>query len=296
MVINQNKITKYEKGFGWAGFGNGEEIAKYYQYVLKKINSNIIIYIPYCDFDPLVGQLGKTKCAKSINYKNIQHYHNYIKYIKQTYGDNVHLGTSCLYNGIKYYNNALIIPCYNKLFKGTLPFQGDILRKIPWNKKKTALVWRGGCSGECVISVRRRIVSSLWDKPGCNVKLSKDWCKLPQDHKYIGERISKEEQLQYKFILCIDGNGWPGNLEWVFFTGCVPVIICDWHIWFYKYLKPGYHFVEINTDLSNLLPVVDDLLNNPDKYYQISLNANRFAKEYLNSKAIKKYIYKSLLR
>jgi hypothetical protein len=57
-----------------------------------------------------------------------------------------------------------------------------------------------------VISTRRRVVD----------KLTKNWCNLPEDKKYIGSPITKQGQLQYKFILCIDGNDWPGNLEWVF--------------------------------------------------------------------------------
>lgn len=134
----------------------------------------------------------------------------------------------------------------------------------------------------------------LWDRPNWDVKLSKKWCHLSDDHKWIGSKISKEQQLGYKFILCLDGNGWPGKLDWVFFSGCVPVIICDWPVWFYKYLKPGYHFVKINSDLSNLLPVVDDLLTNPEKYKQISSNATAFAQQYLLAISIKKYIRASL--
>lgn len=293
ILINKDNIIKYKQGFGWSGFGSGDAIPQYYQQVLRQSKSNINIYIPFCDCDPLVGQLGHTTCAKSIGYKNIQRYQDYISYLKKQFGDNVYLGTSCLYKGNSYYPKTLTIPCYDNLFRGILPFHQDVVNKHPWHTKKTGLVWRGGCSGECVISVRRRVVNMLWNRPDCDVKLSPNWCKMPDDQKYIGSRISKKHQLRYKFILCLDGNGWPGNLEWVFFSGCVPVIICDWHIWFYKYLKPGYHFVEINSDLSNLLTVVDDLLTNPEKYRQISLNAQAFAWKYLQPRAIKAYIHQN---
>ena len=292
LLINKDNITKYGH-FGWGHLGDA--IPQYYQQVLRKSKSNINIYIPHCDFDPLVGQLGHTTCAKSIGYKNIQRYHDYISYLKKKFGDNVYLGTSCLYKGKSYYAKTLTIPCYDSLFRGILPFQQDVVNKHPWHTKKTGLVWRGGCSGECQVSIRRRVVNMLWDRPDCDVKLSPLYCEMPFDQKYIGQEISKEHQLRYKFILCLDGNSWPSNLEWVFFSGCVPVIICDYHMWFYKYLKPGYHFVEINSDLSNLLTVVDDLLTNPEKYKQISLNAQVFARKYLQPRAIKTYIHQSIM-
>ena len=78
ILINKDNITKYKQGFGWSGFVTGDAIPKYYQYILRKIRTDINIYIPFCDFNPLVGQLGNTHCAKSIGYRNIQRYQDYI--------------------------------------------------------------------------------------------------------------------------------------------------------------------------------------------------------------------------
>ena len=129
-------------------------------------------------------------------------------------------------------------------------------------------------------------------KNNCNVKFTKNWCNLIEDQKYIGSPITKQEQLQYKFILCIDGNGRPGNLEWVFLQVAVPVIICEWYVWFYKFLIPGFHYVKINPDLSDLLPIVNDLIQNPEKYKKNAENAKQFALDYLKSKAIKNIFLK----
>jgi hypothetical protein len=68
IIITKNIIKKYNKGFGWCGFGTGDSIPQYYQYILQKNQSDATIYIPYCDFDPLPGLLGKTDCAKSLGY------------------------------------------------------------------------------------------------------------------------------------------------------------------------------------------------------------------------------------
>ena len=293
ILINKDSIIKRGRKFGW-GNSNCNQIFEYYKNVLKEKDLDINIYIPYCDYDPLVGQLGKTSCSKLVDYIDKEKYKNYIDYLKKEFGENVYIGVSCLYNGVKYYSNMITIPCYDSLFIGKKLFKQNDLDKYPWNKKKTEIVWRGGCSGECLYSLRRQVVDILYNNPKCNIQFTSNWCKK-YDTPYIGQRINMKDQLKYKYILCIDGNGWPGNMEWIFFTGCVPVIISDWQIWFYKYLIPGYHFVKIKTDLSDLKEIVNDLLNNPNKYEHIAKNALAFSKKYLNPDAIKYYIRNNIV-
>ena len=91
ILINRHKITKYGKNFGW-GNSNGDYIFRYYQYVLQKLNSNINIYIPFCDFDPLSSLLGVTSCSKSLGYINKTDYFNYIQYLKKKFNKNIYLG------------------------------------------------------------------------------------------------------------------------------------------------------------------------------------------------------------
>ena len=55
------------------------------------------------------------------------------------------------------------------------------------------------------------------------------------------------------------------------------------------------HFVKIKTDLSDLKDIVNDLLNNPNKYKHIAKNAMDFSKKYLNSDSIKYYIRNNIV-
>ena len=82
---------------------------------------------------------------------------------------------------------------------------------IPFSEKKNKAVWRGYIHKEN----RRTLVKEFYNHPKCNIgniplhNENPDWAK---------PFISIEEQLQYKFILSIEGHDVATNLKWIFFS------------------------------------------------------------------------------
>lgn len=51
--------------------------------------------------------------------------------------------------------------------------------------------------------------------------------------------------------------------------------------WFYKSLKPGVHYLQVNEDLSNLVGQVQWAMDNDEKARKIALEGQKFAREHL---------------
>ena len=78
---------------------------------------------------------------------------------------------------------------------------------------------------------------------------------VPKLNIYTAEYIDRNEMIQYKYVLDIDGNSstWDAT-AWKLNSGSV-IFKTDsnWHQWFYEDYKPWIHYIPINDDFSNIL-------------------------------------------
>ncbi len=95
-------------------------------------------------------------------------------------------------------------------------------------------------------------------------------------------KMTIQEQMQYKFIACPEGNDVATNLKWVMHSNslCImPKPTCE--SWFMEgILKPGVHYAEVKSDFSDLENVMDHYLHNPEEAKRIITQANLHASRF----------------
>ena len=148
--------------------------------------------------------------------------------------------------------------------------------------KKNLIVWRGKVHPSQ--PQRIQFLEKYHNHPLCNVgkvnhnSLNPIWTK---------PRLNISEQLQYKFILSIEGNDVASNLKWIMSSNSLAVMPKPkFESWFMEgLLIPDYHFVEIKHDYSDLEEKLNYYIENPDKASLIISNAHKFISPFLNKES-----------
>jgi hypothetical protein len=100
---------------------------------------------------------------------------------------------------------------------------------------------------------------------------------IPKDNIHSPEHIDRNEMINYKYILDIDGNAstWDAT-AWKLNSGSV-IFKTDsnWVQWFYEDYKPWKHFIPINDDFSNIQEQYKWCEENQDKCEEIVKNAKQ---------------------
>ncbi len=168
--------------------------------------------------------------------------------------------------------------------------------KRDFRKKKNMIVGRNyGKQPQ-----RIKFLEMYINHPMCNVG------KVDSHPEYLHlkkEILTYEDQLDYKFILCIEGNDVATNLKWVMSSQSLAVMPTPkYETWFLEgTLIPNYHFVLIKDDYSDLEERMNFYISNPDEALRIISNANEYVKQFRDQKAedllsllvLEKYFYKT---
>ena len=125
-----------------------------------------------------------------------------------------------------------------------------------WDSKTEEFIWLGTLRYS---SVARFKLFQEYDKLNDNLKKFCNFgiTRMPRDnrfnfyHKFKKSQQTPLTQSKAKFILAIDGSGWPGNISWVFKTGSVAVIASFWKVWFMPLLRPWVDYVPLEIEYSN---------------------------------------------
>jgi hypothetical protein len=121
--------------------------------------------------------------------------------------------------------------------------------------------------------------------------------------EWITKRMSIQRQLDYKFILCLEGNDVATNLKWVMSSNSLAVMPHpQYETWFMEGgLIPDHHYVAIKPDYSDLEERLQYYMEHPDEALQIIENARRYVAQFQNRKrenfiaamTLKKYFEKT---
>lgn len=97
-------------------------------------------------------------------------------------------------------------------------------------------------------------------------------------------KISLSAHLDYKFILCLQGNDVATNLKWVMSSNSIAVMPKPTlETWFMEgKLVGGKHFIEIKSDYSDLEEQLNFYINHPEKCLEIIKNANQHCQLFFN--------------
>ncbi len=153
---------------------------------------------------------------------------------------------------------------------------------ISYNQKKDMMVWRGKVKDTSMLQ-RAEFFSVHFKNGMCNIGAvntnitEKTWIK---------PRLTIEEQLQYKFILSIEGNDVATNLKWIMSSNSIAVMTKPkYETWFMEgTLIPDFHYIQIKDDYSDLNEKLNYYIKNPDKSEEIKRNANKYVEQFKDKK------------
>jgi len=183
--------------------------------------------------------------------------------------------------------------------------------KYPWEKKKDLMFFRGSDTGiESLASFdswkqspRPKLVAlslkypQLIDARFAKSLHHKQFVDQAKAEGFIGDYISMDEYMGYKYLIDLDGNcASAPRLGLILHSNCIPFKAITHSVqWFYKTLHAWEHYIPVKEDLSDLLAKLEWTKSHPKEAEQISKKARHLAKEVLSQKAIYAYLYKLLV-
>lgn len=150
--------------------------------------------------------------------------------------------------------------------------------KTPFEEKIDKAVWRG----KCFRPHRIEFVKKFYDKPFCNVaQINKVDTEVP----WRKGRLSLKEQLEYKFLIAIEGNDVASNLKWAMSSNSLVLMNKPkYETWFMEgTLKENFHYVLLKEDYSDMEEKINYYLENIDEAKEIIKNANEYVNQFKNS-------------
>lgn len=168
---------------------------------------------------------------------------------------------------------------------------------IQFEEKKDLLVWRG----KCYTKPRKKFIQNFYDKPFCNVGQTNTKGEI--EAPWQKPKMQLSEQLQYKFILAIEGNDVASNLKWVMSSNSIAFMPKPkYETWFMEgTLIPNYHYVLLRDDLSDMEEKIHYYAKHKEESLQIIQNAHAHVEQFKDKKrediisllVMKKYFQKS---
>jgi hypothetical protein len=139
------------------------------------------------------------------------------------------------------------------------------------------LVWRGRACQEN----RKAFLSQYYQHPFCDVG---HYHPRHQDVVWDKPGLSVREQLQYKYILAMEGNDVASNLKWVFSSNSLCFMTRPrYETWFMEgRLEAGRHYVLLRDDYADLEEKIRYYEQNPDEALGIIGAANDWVKQFQN--------------
>ena len=161
--------------------------------------------------------------------------------------------------------------------------------------KKNILIFRG----QIFQPHRYRFMEMYYDHPMCNIgQINKN-----SNQKFLVNRMTVDEHLDYKFILSLEGNDVASNLKWIMSSNSLAVMPTPkYETWFMEgTLIPNYHYVHIQDDYSDLEERLTYYCEHTDEALQIIENAHRYIEQFKNKEredfislqVLKKYFEKT---
>lgn len=148
--------------------------------------------------------------------------------------------------------------------------------RVPFRDKQPLAVWRGKSNRDHRIEFARRFM----DHPQCNIGCTVHKENRPQPwHKPF---ISIAGQLDYQFIVSVEGIDVATNLKWIMASNSLCLMRRPrYETWFMEgTLVPGYHYVELQDDHSDLPRKIDYYRRHPEEAEAIIANAQRHANRF----------------
>jgi hypothetical protein len=152
---------------------------------------------------------------------------------------------------------------------------------LPYTKKKDQLVFRAKVHSSQ--PQRIKFLEKHYGHPMCNIgKVNSN----NLNRLWMVKRMTYLQQLQYKFILCLEGNDVASNLKWVMSSNSIAVMPKPkYETWFMEgRLIADHHYIEIKDDYSDLESKLKFFIKHPKKAELIIENANKHVNQFKDQK------------
>ncbi|WP_371133670.1 glycosyl transferase family 90 [Vibrio japonicus] len=163
--------------------------------------------------------------------------------------------------------------------------------KLSFTEKKDMAVFRGAVTQPH----RIKFMQALFGNPLVDAGQSNE----SQDHpEWKKPFMSVEEQLQYKFLVCLEGNDVASNLKWAMSSNSVVVTPkMKFETWFMEgTLEAGKHYIEVKDDFSDFEEKINYYIEHPEEAEKIINNAHEYIKPFMNEKLEQLVCIKTLER
>lgn len=149
---------------------------------------------------------------------------------------------------------------------------------------------------------RIRFLELYYRHPMCNIgQINRD---IDYGHpEWVKEYLTIPQQLEYKFVCCIEGNDVATNLKWVMASNSLAIMPRPtYETWFMEgRLIADYHYVEIKKDYSDLIEKMEYYILHPEEAERIIEHAHEYVRQFMNSKqetvislsVMQKYFYQT---
>jgi hypothetical protein len=129
---------------------------------------------------------------------------------------------------------------------------------------------------------RIRFYEMYFGHPLCNL----GQINTNKNPQWIKAKLTIDEHLEYKFILCLEGYDVASNLKWVMSSNSLAVMTKPkFETWFMEgTLIPDYHFVLIKDDYSDLEERLRYYTKHSDEALKIIANANAYIEQFKDKK------------
>jgi len=163
---------------------------------------------------------------------------------------------------------------------------------IEWDRKNGNIIWRGATTSA---KFRNTFVFKYHDKFDIGFSSIK---QFPDLTKYQKETLSIKEQLEYKFIVSLEGYDLASNLKWILHSNSVPVMPKPtWESWIMESkLEPYVHYLPLNDQLDNLEELMLWAKNNDEECYKIAQNGKAYMAQFFDQKREKEIQEKLLVK
>jgi len=145
--------------------------------------------------------------------------------------------------------------------------------------KKNQAVWRGDIRNN---SIREYFVKNFYTTPLFDIGQTSPRKDVP----WMKSFMSINDQLNYKFIFCLEGKCISTNLYWAMSSNSVCVMPKPkYESWFMEgKLEHGVHYIQVKDDFSDAEEKIEFYRNKNDKCLEIIDNANKFVRQFKDLK------------
>lgn len=151
----------------------------------------------------------------------------------------------------------------------------------PYQQKLNKVLFRGNCFQPH----RQKFMRKYFGHPLVDAaEAHKHSSQNPKEWRK--PRMTIRQQLQYKFIMAIEGNDVASNLKWIMSSNSIAVMPQPkYETWFMEgTLIPNYHYIEIDDNFNNLEERINYYIEHEKEALEIIQHAHKYVDQFKDTK------------